>query len=87
MFFEVSAKTAENVEKMFQAVGKLATRGRWDVIYDSRADSMLGSVHLAANKLPLDLPTAKTRTGASMAGRGGVDLNPSSSSNNGNCAC
>lgn len=52
------------------------------------AEGVEGMFKAVADKLPLDLPTAKARTGASLAGgRGGVDLAGQNSSSDGPCAC
>ncbi|KAM0786027.1 GTPase Ypt5 [Microbotryomycetes sp. NB124-2] len=60
LFFEVSAKTAENVETMFSTI---------------------------AEKLPLDSPASKPRTGTPLGGRG-VELGNNGSANGNNaCAC
>ncbi|GAA6046796.1 hypothetical protein JCM3770_005647 [Rhodotorula araucariae] len=40
-----------------------------------------------AERMPIDSPTAKSRTGASLAGRGGVDLKQGPGSITDGCAC
>lgn len=61
----------------------------WFEVSAKSAVGVEGLFQAIANKLPLDTPSAKTRTGASLAGRGGVDLakGGAGAEGEGACAC